>query len=40
MDILHLLLQMEVDVFGRMRHQFRQHQPISVSQWLVNREEA
>jgi predicted ester cyclase len=35
MDIPHLLLQMGVDVFGRMRHQFRQHQPISVSEWLV-----
>lgn len=34
-DIPHLLLQMGVDVFGRMRHQFRQHQRISTSQWLV-----
>lgn len=34
-DVPHLLLQMGVDVFGRMRHQFRQHQPISVSDWLV-----
>ena len=34
-DIPHLLLQMGVDVFGRMRHQFRQHQPISTTQWLV-----
>ena len=24
-DVPHLLLQMGVDVFGRMRHQFRQH---------------
>jgi hypothetical protein len=35
MDIPHLLLQMGVDVFGRMRHQFRQHRPISVSEWMV-----
>ena len=35
MDIPHLLLQMGIDVFGRMRHQFRQHQPISVSEWMV-----
>ena len=34
-DIPHLLLQMGVDVFGRMRHQLRQHLPASVSQWLV-----
>lgn len=34
-DIPHLLLQMGVDVFGRMRHQFRQHQPIRVSDWMV-----
>jgi hypothetical protein len=34
-DIPHLLLQMGVDVFGRMRHQFRQHQAISVSEWMV-----
>lgn len=34
-DIPHLLLQMGVDVFGRMRHQFRQHQPIRVSDWLL-----
>jgi predicted ester cyclase len=34
-DIPHLLLQMGVDIFGRMRHQFRQHQPISASNWLV-----
>lgn len=37
MDIPHLLLQMGVDVFGRMRHQFRQHQPTSASDWLVKR---
>lgn len=34
-DIPHLLLQMGVDVFGRMRHQYRQHQPINVSDWMV-----
>lgn len=35
-DIPHLLLQMGIDVFGRMRHQFRQHQPISIDDWMVN----
>ena len=40
MDIPHLLLQMGVDVFGRMRHQFRQHQPISVSDWMVKGRDA
>ena len=34
-DIPHLLLQFGVDVFGRMRHQFRQHKPITVSDWMV-----
>ncbi len=34
-DIPHILLQMGVDIFGRMRHQFRQHQAISTSEWLV-----
>ena len=34
-DVPHLLLQMGVDVFGRMRHQFRQHGAISASDWLV-----
>ncbi len=34
-DIPHLLLQMGVDVFGRMQHQFRQHNPITVSDWMV-----
>ncbi len=34
-DIPHLLLQLGVDVFGRMRHQFRQHHPIDVSDWLL-----
>ncbi|RME81453.1 MAG: hypothetical protein D6775_13555 [Caldilineae bacterium] len=36
-DIPHVLLQMGVDVFGRMRHQFRQHRPLSVDEWLVRR---
>jgi predicted ester cyclase len=35
MDIPHILFQMGVDVFGRMRHQFRQHEAISVSEWMV-----
>lgn len=35
MDVPHILLQMGVDVFGRMRHQFRQHQPLNVSDWLI-----
>ena len=35
MDIPHILLQMGVDVFGRMRHQARQYRPISVSEWMV-----
>jgi hypothetical protein len=30
-DIPHLLLQMGVDVFGRMRHQLRQHLPASAA---------
>lgn len=34
-DIPHLLLQMGVDVFGRMRCQYRQNQATSVSDWLV-----
>jgi predicted ester cyclase len=34
-DIPHLLLQIGVDVFGRMLHQFRRHQPVSVSEWMV-----
>jgi predicted ester cyclase len=34
-DIPHLLLQMGVDIFGRMRHQFRQYKPMSASDWLV-----
>jgi predicted ester cyclase len=36
-DIPHLLLQMGVDVFGRMRHQFRQHLPSKAAEFLVNR---
>jgi predicted ester cyclase len=34
-DIPHLLLQMGVDVFGRMRHQFRQTYKSSVRAWLL-----
>ncbi len=34
-DIPHLLLQMGVDLFGRMRHQFRQHRPLTVGNWMV-----
>jgi predicted ester cyclase len=34
-DIPHILRQMGIDIFGRMRHQFRQHQAGSVSDWLV-----
>jgi predicted ester cyclase len=34
-DVPHMLLQMGVDVFGRMQHQFRQNQPISVKDWLL-----
>ena len=35
MDIPYLLLQMGVDVFGRMRHQFRQSTKLSIKSWLV-----
>lgn len=35
MDIPHLLLQMGVDIFGRMRHQFRQNGKLSVKSWLL-----
>lgn len=38
LDIPHLLLQVGLDVFSRMRHQFRQHGPISVSDWMVRQE--
>lgn len=34
-DIPHLLYQMGVDVFGRMRHQFRQTGKLSVRSWLL-----
>ncbi len=34
-DVPHILLQMGLDIFGRMRHQFRQHKPISASDWLI-----
>ncbi len=34
-DVPHILLQMGVDVFGRMRHQFRQHGAVSAGEWLV-----
>ncbi len=34
-DVPHILLQMGVDVFGRMRHQFRQQGAISASEWMV-----
>jgi hypothetical protein len=34
-DVPHMLLQMGVDVFGRMRHQFRQHNAIRSSDWLL-----
>ena len=36
-DVPHILLQMGVDVFGRMRHQYRQRGAISASEWLVHR---
>ena len=35
MDVPHILLQMGIDVFGRMRHQFRQHDALSADKWLV-----
>ena len=34
-DIPHILFQLGVDVFGRMRHQFRQTGAISASEFLV-----
>jgi predicted ester cyclase len=34
-DIPHLLMQMGIDIFGRMRHQFRQNRAISTSDWLL-----
>ena len=38
-DVPHILLQMGVDVFGRMRHQYRQGDALSASQWLLGREQ-
>ncbi len=35
-DVPHLLLQLGVDVFGRMRHQFRQQDALSASDWLIH----
>ena len=35
MDVPHILLQMGVDVFGRMRHQFRQHERLDAGEWLT-----
>jgi predicted ester cyclase len=35
MDIPHMLLQMGVDIFGRMRHQARQAGSIHASEWLL-----
>ncbi len=37
MDVPHILLQMGVDVFGRMRHQFRQRNALSAGAWLVGK---
>lgn len=37
-DIPHILMQMGVDVFGRMRHQFRQNGKLSVRNWLLRDE--
>ncbi|MCY4146428.1 MAG: ester cyclase [Chloroflexi bacterium] len=34
-DVPHILLQMGVDVFGRMRHQFRNRKALSAGEWLV-----
>ena len=34
-DIPHLLYQMGVDIFGRMRHQFRQNGKLNVRPWLL-----
>ena len=34
-DIPHLLWQMGVDIFGRMRHQARQNERLSVRSWLL-----
>lgn len=35
LDIPHLLYQLGVDIFGRMRHQFRQHGRTEVMDWLT-----
>ena len=35
MDVPHILLQMGVDVFGRMCHQFRQHGRLDAGEWLT-----
>ena len=34
-DVPHILLQMGVDIFGRMRHQFRQREALSAGEWLA-----
>jgi predicted ester cyclase len=34
-DIPHLLMQMGVDIFGRMRHQFRQNNKLDLRSWLL-----
>lgn len=34
-DIPHILWQMGVDVFGRMRHQFRQTEKLTIRNWLL-----
>lgn len=34
-DVPHLLLQMGIDVFGRMRHQYRQRGALGASEWLL-----
>lgn len=34
-DIPHLLMQMGVDIFGRMRHQFRQNNRLGLRSWLL-----
>lgn len=34
-DIPHLLYQLGVDIFGRLRHQYRQSRPISASEFWV-----
>lgn len=34
-DIPHLLMQLGVDIFGRMRHQFRQNDRLDLRSWLL-----